>query len=174
MNYSNKTINKGRRTLIPAKEPQCVINYAMIRLDRYGETSEKKLREALCNKTDNQQWVEMAVARMIELGYLCDLRYALMIVRNGVDLKGWGKRRIEQSLKNKGIKSDVAAQAMLSIEDDDQLTRSVFSLSKKFSSKIEYRDQKNYARAVRYLVGQGFGFDVITDTIKQFNETFDA
>lgn len=173
MQYQKKNSNRGRRTLVPAKELQCVINYAAFRLDRYGETSEKKLRVVLKNKTDNQAWIDQAIERMIDLGYLSDIRYAEMLVRKGVVSKGWGKRRIEQVLREKGIPNDVAEQALLALENDDPLSRAVGSLSKKFSSKIEYRDQKQYAKAVRHLGSRGYGFDVITDAIKQYNESLE-
>lgn len=173
MQFKNKKAERGRRTPVAAKELQCVINYAVIRLDRYGETSEKKLRDALKNKTDNQTWIDQAIERMIDLGYLSDIRYAEMLVRKGVEFKGWGKRRIEQVLREKGIPNDIAAQALLALEDDDPLSRAVGNLSKKFSSKIEYRDQKQYAKAVRHLASRGFGFDVISDAIKQYNELLD-
>src|SRR5690554_5309366 len=92
----------------PAEGPEDAYNYVVWYLSKFGENSEKNLREKLKNKTDNQEWIDFAINKVVELGYQSDSRYAEMIVRNGLGSKSWGKSRIEQELRRKGIPSDIA------------------------------------------------------------------
>ena len=149
-----------------AKDPERVYSYGVWRLSKYGEISEKKLREKMTRITDNQEWIDSAINKLIDQGYQSDSRYAEMIVRKGLGSKAWGKRRIEQEMKVKGISSDVIEEALEVLNEDDPLERAKDALAKKFRGR-EIKDQKEWARAMRFLARQGFGG--ASDAIKLHN-----
>ena len=154
----------------PAKNPERVFEYAVWRLNEFGETSEKNLREKLTRVTDNQEWIDAAIAKLIELGYQSDRRFAEVIARKGLGSKRWGERRIEQEMKKKGINSDVIEEVMSSaLSDDDPIARAQDALGKKFRGR-EIKEQKERARATRHLAGKGFSFDCISSAISRHNQ----
>lgn len=165
MNYCRK-----KRQAEPAKTIQEVESYALYYLNKYGETSEQNLRTRLLrNKTDNQEWVDEIILKVIEYGYLSDMRYAEIIVRHGVENKGWGRQRILSELIKKGIKRDVIDSAILVLDRDDPVSRAATLIEKKFKCEI---NKDNWRKAVNFLANRGFSFDTISSAIKTYNAEF--
>lgn len=170
-NYQNRK-KKGAR---PAKEPQCAYNYAVWYLNKYGEQSEKTLREKIRKaKTDNEEWIDFAINKVQEYGFQSDLRYAEMIIRRGLSpSNSWGVRRIQQELIKKGIHRDVADEALSALSEDNPVERATQALAKKYKSLV-IKEPKDKNRAVRFLAGKGFGFDVISSAISAHNNPEEA
>ena len=164
-----KSYQKKRTGPQPAKGPECVYSYAIWYLGRFGENSEKQIRDKMKNKTDNQEWIDIAMNKIIDQGYQSDSRYAEMIVRKGLGSKAWGKSRIKNELRSKGILTDTIEDAMELLNDDDPLSRAHEALGKKFRGK-EIVEKKDYGKATRFLSVHGFGFDHIRSAIKLHNE----
>lgn len=160
---------KQRKGPRPAESVEDVYNYAVWYLSKFGEASEKKMRERMKNKTENGEWIDQVIHRLIEQGYQSDSRYADMIVRNGVETKAWGANRIAQELAKKGIPNDIAKEALSVLSEDDPLPRAKEAIDKKFRGR-QIQDQKERAKATRFLATRGFGFDCISSAIQQHNE----
>lgn len=161
--------NKQRRGAKPATNPEQVVEYLVWYLSKFGENSEANLRVKLKNKTDNQAWIDFAINKVIELGYQSDSRFADMIVRKGLGSKSWGKSRIEQEMRKKGLSTDVIQEALSALSDDDPLSRAKEAIDKKFRGR-EITEKKEWAKATRFLATRGFGFDSISSAIKLHNE----
>lgn len=87
--------------------PESVMNSALGSLD-YKEHTVSELREKLSSKTDNEEWVESAIQRCIEYGYLkTDEKFALAFADSRFR-SFYGSCRILSDLKKKGISEDVA------------------------------------------------------------------
>lgn len=169
MNDNKQYQKKKRKEPKQAKTAERVLNYAIWRLGEYGETSEKNLREKLARITDNQEWMDAAIARVIDLGYQSDRRYAEMIVRKGLGSEAWGERRIVEELKKKGIAPDATEQALELLAEDDPVGRAKEVLDKKFRDrKIE--GKREWAKAQGLLNRKGFGLDAISPAINLHNE----
>lgn len=156
----------------PAEKAEDAFNYLMWYLNKFGDTSESNLRTKLKNKTDNQEWIDFAIIKAIEHGYQSDSRCAEIIVRQGMESKAWGRSRIAMELKKKGIPADIATEAMAPLEDDDPTARATEALGKRFRGR-EITEQKDRAKAGRYLATRGFGFDSISKAIRNHNESID-
>ena len=169
MNNKHYKTRKKRTGLTPAKEPQCVVNYALYCLK--SETNEATLRKKLKNKTDNLDWIDEAIVKVKDWGYLNDARYAGMYVRNAIKMKGWGERRIKQEMRMKGLADEVIEQALAENDDSEPESMALNALSKKFKTPII--EMKERARAQRYLVTRGFSFGDISNAIKAHNESLE-
>jgi len=168
MTTSNpKLKRKGAR---PAENAEDAYGYALWYLNKFGDTSESNLRIKLRNKTDNQEWIDYAINKLIDQGYQSDQRYAEILVRRGMETKSWGRSRIQQELARKGIPRDIMAEAMQPLDDDDPVARATVALSKKFRGR-EIDSEKDSAKATRFLVTRGFDFDSISKAIRQHNES---
>jgi regulatory protein len=121
------------------------------------------------NKTDEESWIDEAIQKLIDLGYQSDERFAELIVRKGLESKSWGRARIEAEMFRKGVPSDVAKEAMVVLQDDDPATRADEALGKKFRLK-NLVEQKDRARATRYLASRGFDFQSISAAISRHND----
>ena len=54
----SKPQGQRRSRAKPAEKPEDAFGYAVWYLNKFGDTSEKNLREKLTNKTDNQEWID--------------------------------------------------------------------------------------------------------------------
>lgn len=163
-----KPQRRKRKGPIPAKGPEDVYGYGVIILGRYGDFSEKDLREKMKRKTDNQDWIDQAMAKLIEQGYQSDARCAEMIVSKGMGSKVWGRSRIEQEMRRKGLTTETIEEALTLLAEDDPLERAKDALDRKFRDRV-IEDQKDRAKATRFLATRGFGFGSISSAIDQHN-----
>ena len=163
--HQQKQRRQGPR---PAKGPECVANYGVWFLSKFGDTSEKNLRTKMRNKTDNESWIDAAIQKLIDLDYQSDERFAELIVRRGLESKSWGHARIEAEMVRKGVPSEVAKEALVALQDDDPAERATDALAKKFRLR-ELVEQKDRGRATRYLASRGFDFQSISVAIARHN-----
>lgn len=164
----NKSPQNQRKGPKPAKGPEDVYSYAVFFLSKFGEYSEKDLRTKMKNKTDNQEWIDQSMEKLIDQGYQSDARFAEMIVRKGVGSKSWGKSRIEQEMKRKGLSTDTVNEALALLADDNPIERAKDALDRKFRGRV-IEDQKDRAKATRFLASRGFGFGSISSAIDLHN-----
>lgn len=163
--HSQRKKRQGPR---PAKGPECVVNYGTWYLAKFGDTSQKNLRMKMRNKTDQEEWIDEALQKLISLGYQSDERFAELIVRRGVENKSWGRSRIEAEMVRKGVPSEVAKEALRALQGDDPDARATEALARKFRAR-GLTDQKDRARATRYLASRGFDFQSISTAISRHN-----
>ncbi|MBT1443367.1 recombination regulator RecX [Shewanella sp. JM162201] len=104
-------------------------------------------------------------------GYLCDSRVGNSVLRTAV-AKGQGLARAKQAMIAKGLDKEVIAQS-LDASDVDWYALARAKALKKFGAGKPV-DAKDRARRVRYLVGQGFGFDQISKALDVDTDAFDC
>ncbi len=130
--------------------------------------------------------VELIVVRLKDQGYLNDAKYAAAFSSYRRDNEKFGRMRVVNDLKAKGVHGDVIEKAVSSVYDDvkeENLAREY--LRRKRLQKPKDRDQKQAARIFRQLMRAGFGsktiftilkkWDVEEETLTELeNETSDA
>src|SRR5271154_5705250 len=128
--------------------------------------------------------VELIVVRLKDQGYLNDAKYATAFSSYRRDNEKFGRRRVVNDLKAKGVHGEVIEKAVSSVYDDvkeESLARA-YLRRKRLKKPI---DQKQTARVFRNLMRAGFGsktiftilkkWDVDVETITELeNETSDA
>ncbi len=92
--------------------------------------------------------------RLVEKGYIDDYKFANYWIENRSMTKGASRRKLTAELKSKGVSSDIINQSLDSTKrnDSDEIQKII---AKK---KAHYPDEQ---KLMRYLAGQGFGYDVI-------------
>jgi regulatory protein len=103
--------------------------------------------------------VEEAVQYCREHRYLDDLRYAKSQIRQHIS-KQHGLRRIQQALNHKRVSEEVISQAM-EAETTDWFELARQAADKKFRGQ-RAKDQKEYAKQVRFLQYRGFDYEQIS------------
>ncbi len=103
--------------------------------------------------------IEAAVNFCLDHNYLDDLRYAKSQIRQYV-YKGYGERRIRQELNQKRVAESVIDEAMVQ-EPQDWFELAKIAAEKKFKG-IKAKDQKEYAKQVRFMQYRGYSFEQIS------------
>lgn len=133
------------------------IRYAY-RLLAARSLSEKEFRTKLRGKGFGNPIVEAVAARFKELGYLNDASYALQWARTLAVNKLWGNRRIETSLKGKGLSRELTQEAITLAREEITEREAVIKLlgHKGKRQSIAPKDNKEKRRLMQSLMGKGF------------------
>lgn len=114
--------------------------------------------------------VELIVVRLKDQGYLNDAKYAAAFSSYRRDNEKFGKMRIVNDLKSKGVHGDVIEKAVSSVyEDVKEETLAREYLRRKRIQKPKDRDQKQAARIFRNLMRAGFGAKTIFAILKKWD-----
>jgi regulatory protein len=114
--------------------------------------------------------VELIVVRLKDQGYLNDAKYAAAFSSYRRDNEKFGRMRVVNDLKAKGVHGDVIEKAVSSVYDDvkeENLARDY--LRRKRLQKPKDHDQKQAARIFRNLMRAGFGSKTIFTILKQWD-----
>ena len=149
-------------------------NSAMYSLDM-RDHSEKEIRQKLSRKFDENS-VNTAVEKLIDLGLINDRRYAEMLARELFERKKYGKNRVKSELFRKGITSDIINEVLEAYEEEnepDNIQRIVDIIEKKYYNKLI--DEKSRQKVVAALVRLGYSFSDIRQAMSEFssNEYFE-
>ncbi|HYE84874.1 MAG TPA: regulatory protein RecX [Vicinamibacterales bacterium] len=130
--------------------------------------SEAQLRARLTRRNLDDEDIESAVSRLKGDGTLNDRRVALALARMESTIKSRGRARVLQKIRQAGIDSDTADQAVREVfadVDEDALLE--HALDRRLRGKgVADLDDKARARIVRGLVAQGFRLDAILKRLR--------
>ncbi len=132
---------------------------AAIQLLSRRDHGQYELYQKLALKGYEEADIEAAINFCLDHNYLDDLRYAKSQIRQHV-YKGHGERRIRQELTQKRVAESVIDEAMAQ-EPQDWFELAKLSAEKKFKG-IKAKDQKEYAKQVRFMQYRGYRFDQIS------------
>jgi regulatory protein len=112
--------------------------------------------------------VELIVVRLKDQGYLNDAKYATAFSSYRRDNEKFGRMRVTNELRVKGVHGDVIEKAVSSVyEDVKEETLARAYLSRKRLKKPT--DQKQTARVFRNLMRAGFGSKTIFTILKKWD-----
>lgn len=132
------------------------------------ELSEAQLRTRLKKRKLNEEDIVAAISRLKDDRTLNDRRVALAIARMESAIKHRGRSRIIQKIRQAGINSDTAEDAVREVyEEVDEEALLDQAIERKLRGKTSKDlDEKGKARLVRALAGQGFRLDAILQRLK--------
>lgn len=140
-------------------------NYCVSLLSR-REHTEKELRDKLIQKGYSEQSFA-AVEKLSQQGYVSDERFASCYAAELKNLKGYGKRRIEQELRRKGVSRDIIMSTLEEIDFDDGRILDV--IRRKYRHCFD--DEKSRRRAINGLMRLGYSFSEIKDALNKLGES---
>lgn len=111
--------------------------------------SEKESRAVLSQFALDPGEVDAMIAAFLDRGYLNDAHLAEQIAYSGRERKGQARRRIAQTLAERGIPRDVAEQALDELPDDESELALDFA-----RTKVRSLGDRDRETALRRLLGQ--------------------
>jgi regulatory protein len=115
--------------------------------------------------------VELIVVRLKDQGYLNDAKYAAAFSWYRRENEKFGRMRVVNDLKAKGVHGDVIEKAVSSVYDDvkeENLARA-YLRRKRLQKPKDDRGQKQAGRIFRQLMRAGFGPKTIFTILKKWN-----
>ena len=131
--------------------------------------SERELRTKLKEKKFDGRTVDRVVARLYELAYLDDEAFARQWARHLAVDKLSGNRRIEISLREKGVGGTTCERVLAEIRQDIPEREAVRQVIRKKlkGGKLQRQDGRGKRSLAQYLLGRGFTPDLIYEMIRE-------
>lgn len=128
------------------------------KLSRYDLTEEERTR---------------ILRHLIEEKYIDDCRYAEAYVRDKYRFNKWGRIKIAQGLRMKGIDSETINNAMGAIDEDEYLEILRDLIKTKRKSTRGKNDYEINGKIARFAVGRGFEYAAIRQCLENDIEEYE-
>ena len=126
-----------------------------------------EMKRYLERRAENKDLIPAVIARLRELHYLDDARYALEFARHHARLRRQGRYRIARDLRARGVPDrhiEAALDAVFTETDEASLVRA--RLKRRLSHLRGKLEQRKLASLYRSLLAAGFSSDVIRAELK--------
>ena len=160
-----------RSRTVKTYDEQSLYEYAVGALSRKMRTVaelKRLMRERVRTQENGSDLIEAVVERLKQQRYLNDTQYATSYTQYRQENEKFGRMRVVQDLKSKGVHSDVIEKTVgvaYSGVNEEKLARDF--LQRKRAKKP--KDQKESARLFRMLVRAGFGSRTIIKILKSWD-----
>ena len=135
----------------------------------YQERSQKEVRYKLVEWGMRGDELEEIISELILNNFLNEERFAKSYASGKFNIKHWGRVKIKQGLKLKGVPDKILQKAIYSIDDDDYLQTIEKLAIKKAQSLRENDPFKRKNKLMSYLQAKGFETDLILLVLKASN-----
>jgi regulatory protein len=109
---------------------------------------------------------EKIILHLLQHNYLNEERYAKSFARGKFSIKKWGKRRIINELKFKGISTYNIKVALKEIDDKDYIQTLNKIAHKKLQLIKESNEFKKRNKLTTFLISKGFETDLVYKVVK--------
>ena len=141
----------------------------MQRYCAYQERSHKEVRGKLLDLGIYGDDLEAILAELIADNFLNEERFARAYARGKFRMKQWGRRRILQELKFRGVSAYSTRKAMEEIPETDYLETLENVVRKKYDSLKEPDDYKRRNKTAQYAISRGFEPNLVWQTIERLS-----
>ena len=138
-------------------------NEKALTLLEYRSHSKKELTDKIA-RTMGREEAMNAAEKMADIGLVNDRDYAERYAKELFERKKFGKNRVKQELKLKGIDGEIIEEVLALYEDFDTKEQIESILNSKYPNYLT--DEKVKRRAVAALQRRGFTFSDINSVLK--------
>lgn len=144
-------------------EKSQALDKAMTHLSATMKT-EKQMRDFLQKKGYVGAVCDYVLEKLIGYGFVDDEEYCRQYIRSAG--KGKGPRMIASNLRSRGVSSERIERALEEFTGEEEACKAV--LDKYMKNRGFTRE--NLAKAYRYLISKGFGYDAAKDALASLRE----
>ena len=131
----------------------------------YQERSQFEIRNKLYEWGLHQKELEEIISELIDQNFLNEERFALAYSLGKFRIKGWGRLKIKQGLKLKGVPDKLIAKSLTAIDGDDYLSKLKQLLEKKSDTITEKEPFKRRYLLSRYAASKGYEQNLISELL---------
>lgn len=128
----------------------------MARLCSRAEHSEADIEQRLRRSGIGDDAVACIMARLLDEHYIDNSRFARAYVHEKAEFSGWGRRKIELGLRQKGVPQSLWAEAFAQLDNmkaDDNLRQMLASKNRTVRATDNYTRR---GKLIRFALSRGF------------------
>ncbi len=135
----------------------------------YQERTQKEVRERLAEWGIWGDEAEEMIVWLIENNYLNEERFAKAFAGGKFRMNNWGKIRIKQEMKFKGLTDNCIKIGLNEISNDDYLA-SIRNIIQKKGDKSDIENPfLRKHKLARYIIGKGFEQDLVWQLLEEMD-----
>lgn len=132
----------------------------------YQDRCQKEMRDKFIVWGIEREVAESHIASLISEGFIDEERFARSFARGKFRMKGWGKRKIESELKQRGI-SPYCIRAGMKEISGQEYEKVLRNLAEKAMRRLKAPNHRvKVIKAYKYLLSRGFESDLISRVLK--------
>jgi len=136
----------------------------------YRPRSRAEIEAKLHDKEFDDGIVRQVLSDLSRLGYVNDRQFARQWTESRIRLRGFGRRRIEQELKVKGVDREIVREVFAEIFGDGKEIETAKQVAEKKSAIMKALDPETRRRRLAgFLERKGFSFDIIRIVLKNMD-----
>ena len=135
----------------------------------YQERTQQEVRKRLLELEVVGDEAEEIIVWLIENNYLNEERFARIFAGSKFRQKRWGRLKIRQELKMRGVSEYCLKAGMSEIDDEDYLQTLTDLLEKKAKEIKESNPLKRKQKLLSYALSKGFESDLVFDLMKNLS-----
>ena len=134
----------------------------------YQERNHQEVRNKLLSLGIRGNDLENLIVKLIEDGFLNEERYALAFAGGKFRMKNWGRNKIEQQLKAKGISDYLINKAIKEIGEGDYKKSLQQLLGKKAGSIKDSNVFSKKQKLSNFLIRKGYEQEFVWEEVKKY------
>ncbi|MEM9679125.1 MAG: regulatory protein RecX [Bacteroidota bacterium] len=153
LNHKTYTVDEAKKLL----ERYCA----------YQERCHQEVRQKLHNMRMIPEAIDIIIVHLLEHNFLNEERFAKTFVSGKFRIKGWGKRRLAYTLKQKDIAKVNINQALKEISEEEYTVVLHNLAKKKLDSITESNIYKKKKKLTDYLLYRGWEAHLVYDKVNE-------
>lgn len=138
----------------------------------YRPRSRAEIETKLRDKEFNETIVAAVLADLARLGYANDEQFARAWARSRIRLRGFGRRRIDQELKAKGILPEIIRDTFAEVFEETNETETAMQVAeRKLRTMQHVEPEARKRRLAGLLERKGYAFEVIREVLSTIRKT---
>ena len=134
----------------------------------YQERSLKEARQRLREWELTEDEIEPIITELTIQNYLNEERFARAFARGKFRVKKWGRLKIRQEMKLRGLSNDLIQKGLTEI-DGDEYAAVLQDLLIKKARTLKGEPTATKQKLVRFALSRGFESDIVWELLKMMN-----
>lgn len=139
---------------------QKIANYCVYQ-DRSHQEVEQKLKEFLLIPEAKEEILLFLIAE----NYINEERFTRSYIRGKFYIKSWGKKKIANQLKMKGVTEKLIRKCMDEINEQDYQAKIKEIYRDYFGQLKEGKTYQKKSKTIKYLIGKGYEYEDILEML---------
>ena len=133
----------------------------------YQERCHKEVNQKLRDMNMIPQAIDLIIVHLLDNNFLNEERFAKAFTRGKFRIKKWGKYRIAQELKRKGITKNLITSALNDISDNEYIQTFSELAEKKVASIKDSNVLKRKKKLADYLLYRGWESHLVYEKVNE-------
>ena len=134
----------------------------------YQERTQQQVREKLYSLGLHHENVELLLSSLIAEGYVNEERFAKQYAGGKFRMKKWGRLKIIQGLRGKGLTERCIDKGLLEIDKTDYINTLKTLALNKYEHLQDENKQVKLLKTFNYLKAKGYEFELINQILDEF------